>query len=1080
MSGVKVDPLPWDSATSKELYEELVRSELFDKAYHVASFPNSGKLKSEVHDLSLLQDLIAQPKVPPLVRARLLQWQATLALESGNTDEWLALSSETEGIFREEGHRGGLLSLELERLHQHPREKLPLDELEAATTKLKDAFRELGDWDSVKSCMRKLSEIAIHGGSDALLTALDAEYDEMRTHCMSTIDWNDKEEMMLRYWDFHKHHTSKLAKSFEELYDILAAGDMPLRAAMVAMNLHKLYQDVGDNLAAERWAEKMIENVGHGSLPTLYSLHPLIRRLDGTGPTGNSLPLDDEVAQLSQFLTERKEVSAEQVGRFERGQIINSIFYVQPLYSHRPFPEYKQLSNMCFAAIRGLMSRLTSEDLVVYSAKLSGQVGSLLFAEAAQTVPPPRELLVDCYNTYAEAIGMLESVEHRGDLELTGLYAGLGQAAQNLWSVASIAADYGTVLDPEFQEADEHFRASLLLAAKEEQMSAVQLAVARLHGLWFYGAKFTTISKADNDVVESSRNQCHVWLTRAKKFLEAERRDHSTLGRKSSAATGKQSTRATLAGTSLYKNAFKLAMLMASPRYLWGWVQDSKARSVSDLLALGTNIPETLREAIEKNPAARKLFEEEESIKKRLEASEGASAIVLHQQLDSLREVMAKDELADAVLALREGRPTTLEALKATAQMDAEPASIGAIIRTDTRLEKLGLHRAGPKRQVFFVDYGFHDDAGFVLVALGDEVSFYWTSVSLQEATEWKESWLAQQPPETPTSPGADGPEPYYPRLRDEEDAALALLSRLVKPLVTVSAPGDLLVLCPSESIHGIPLHAARTGPEDEGTVLIERNPVVYAASMTVTEQCMARAATRPPSPAAGGANTLLSAFRHPGAIRDMGARISAQFHRPLDVQAGERLERGALQAACAGSKTVLFFGHCDPGSRPVEQHLLLDDGGSQTRKLPLPADIFTVDDVFATRVTASLLTLVACGSAAQTVRPGDEPLGLLTALLCSWANSVVGTMWPVEARAGVAFAEAFYRRLAMLAEPRGPEDEEDGPRDDPARRRMIDLAVVLQETVVELKRSRRQGYNTENVVHWGAFTLNGAWLLDV
>ena len=174
------------------------------------------------------------------------------------------------------------------------------------------------------------------------------------------------------------------------------------------------------------------------------------------------------------------------------------------------------------------------------------------------------------------------------------------------------------------------------------------------------------------------------------------------------------------------------------------------------------------------------LFEEEAKIKTRLETAKGSSAILLHQELDNLRELMAGDELADAVLALREGRPTTLEALHVIAQLDAEPAASGAVIRSDTRLEKLGIQRAGLTRRVFFVDYGFHQDNGFMLITQDDDISFFWTNATAQEIGKWKETWLAHQP-ETPAPASSGDAESYYPLLRDEEEleAALELLSRI-------------------------------------------------------------------------------------------------------------------------------------------------------------------------------------------------------------------------------------------------------------------------------------------------------------
>jgi hypothetical protein len=323
-------------------------------------------------------------------------------------------------------------------------------------------------------------------------------------------------------------------------------------------------------------------------------------------------------------------------------------------------------------------------------------------------------------------------------------------------------------------------------------------------------------------------------------------------------------------GTKLYASAFGLAMMIGSPAYLWRWVQDSKARSASDLLALGVNIPETLRDAISKSPETKLLFDEEEKIKQRFDSSEGASVAMLYRQLESLRDRMEENDLADAVLALREGRPTTLEALHAAAQRDAEPASSGSLLRTDTRVEKLGLHRQGPPRRVFFVDYGFYIGNSFIVVTDGDGLDFLWLNVTLQEAAQWKADWLTDRRPESPVSPGEETTKRYDPELRDGEDAALDWLCRLAQPLLSFSDPGDLLVLCPSETLHGIPIHAAKVVTESgtgETMSLIERNPVVYTASMTITEQWYVKSVLIRPFPAVSGTCTAFheDALRIPG-----------------------------------------------------------------------------------------------------------------------------------------------------------------------------------------------------------------------
>jgi hypothetical protein len=370
--------------------------------------------------------------------------------------------------------------------------------------------------------------------------------------------------------------------------------------------------------------------------------------------------------------------------------------------------------------------------------------------------------------------------------------------------------------------------------------------------LWLSGLRFTIAAKgrydAEDEEIALAREQTHSYLEAGKQMLNLARRDSSTLS-KNTAVMGKQSARATVMGTKLYTSAFGLAMMMGSPEYLWRWVQDSKARSASDLLALGVNIPETLRDAISKSTETKLLFDEERKIKQRLESAEGASVAMLHQQLEGLRDRMEEDELADAVLALREGRPTTLEALHAAAQRDAEPASSGALLRTDTRVEKLGLHRQGPPRRVFFVDYGFYVGNSFIVVTDGDGLDFLWLNITPQQAAQWKADWLTdrQPDPESPVSPGEATTKRYDPELRDGEDAALDWMSRLAQPLLSFSNPGDLLVLCPSETLHGIPIHAARVSADGTGETmsLIERNPVVYTASMTITEQWYVRSTSQ-------------------------------------------------------------------------------------------------------------------------------------------------------------------------------------------------------------------------------------------
>jgi len=125
-------------------------------------------------------------------------------------------------------------------------------------------------------------------------------------------------------------------------------------------------------------------------------------------------------------------------------------------------------------------------------------------------------------------------------------------------------------------------------------------------------------------------------------------------------------------------------------------------------------------------------------------------------------------------------------------------------------------------------------------------------------------------------------------------------------------------------------------------------------------------------------------------------------------------------------------------------------------------------------KISASHVSLIACGSARQAIQPeGDEPLGVVTALLYAGATSVTGTMWPIGVGAGRDFSNRFY--TALKEAQTAAEDTsrvEDGDGD--GNMREIDLAVLLQTTARKMKRSPE----TSRPYSWAGFVLHGSWCL--
>jgi CHAT domain-containing protein len=110
---------------------------------------------------------------------------------------------------------------------------------------------------------------------------------------------------------------------------------------------------------------------------------------------------------------------------------------------------------------------------------------------------------------------------------------------------------------------------------------------------------------------------------------------------------------------------------------------------------------------------------------------------------------------------------------------------------------------------------------------------------------------------------------------------------------------------------------------------------------------------------------------------------------------------------------------------------------------------------MFHTNIKTSHFNLIACASATQQIAQGDEPLGIITALLCTGATSISGTMWEVQLGTGRDFIKYMYKDFC---------------RNDEGS--VVDLAVALQKTVKKLKRSP----DTREPFHWAPFVLHGSW----
>lgn len=462
----------------------------------------------------------------------------------------------------------------------------------------------------------------------------------------------------------------------------------------------------------------------------------------------------------------------------------------------------------------------------------------------------------------------------------------------------------------------------------------------------------------------------------------------------------------------IYRHALEVCLTDGLDEDLWSWIQRGKARSVSDLLGLATVTPSTIKSRIEADPSMKELFEKEVDLIRKLESADPLKRASIRGDLHVLRSQMREFKDLKNLMELREGNPILLHQLHALA-------------------ESPQLRRYG---SVVFADwFMFNGQVYLCSVKDQEQPSVHSCNMSQQEIEQWKATWI-------------DGLGGLYQDTFDDDDdeCCLRKLDNLIRPLQLISKPGDLIVCSASGVLHAIPLHALwiEQGP------LILRNHVIYCASQTTFAQCFHRAAETTPSK---GSRTVFAVYEEGpetsffpkeqqpvySSADTLGSTLQA------DVYSGLSAEISLFEAAIQESTLFHFHGHCLLGKANVaDQALVLGDGN------------ITVKDLFGLRLPHPHITLIACGSGSQGISAGDEPLGLVTALLCAGASSVLGTLWPTRSITGREFSALFYEQL-----------------DKANSHSLLDLADALRAAVLELREER----STRRPADWAAFVLHGS-----
>lgn len=503
--------------------------------------------------------------------------------------------------------------------------------------------------------------------------------------------------------------------------------------------------------------------------------------------------------------------------------------------------------------------------------------------------------------------------------------------------------------------------------------------------LLYMNAEVRVVPELGNNMAEAAIGH----LTLAEAHLDAVRRDFAA-GNTVEIQASKRALRQE--SIKIYELALDV-LLRRFPNWVeaWRWTQKFKARSLSDALTADV-APQHVEMA--RHPRSLALLNRESELIKRLQKAPAENRIALRQELQEIRDLMREDPCLADYLDLRAGGAVDLDDL---GTMATETACV-------------------------FLDWVVVGEWIWLIgVRPGEEPAARLLPLTASAVRKFIESRLNSFT--------------FRSTLRDDSED-LDFLNPLLAPLGVLTKSGEMLVLCPSGFLSGLPLHAL----EVEGVPLIERNPVVYTPSLSVLRHCLIRSSDQ------AELNSRPVLFGDPTSDRPAAAAFVQQLEKLMGLKAfrGAEVTREIFLRHADGASMIHYQGHAmhDRGDA-LSSYLELADNQKLTARELFDLQAFEVN----------LVTLAACESGVNVIEPGDEPLGLVPAFLTAGARSVLASLWKVEDKAAAACMRGFYDDLL-----------DSGIQ--------FDKAQALRAAVLAVRRQPQFAAP----YYWAPFCLYGAW----
>lgn len=243
---------------------------------------------------------------------------------------------------------------------------------------------------------------------------------------------------------------------------------------------------------------------------------------------------------------------------------------------------------------------------------------------------------------------------------------------------------------------------------------------------------------------------------------------------------------------------------------------------------------------------------------------------------------------------------------------------------------------------------------------------------------------------------------------QESDEAALRPAARrlyadvLAPALVPVAPSAKTLIIAADGPLHRMPFDALG----DAARVIDRWNVVMVPSASALVKR--SRQDTSVGQTLVVAASSSLPGLAPLAAAPAEAAAIRRRIGGGIDELTGAVATKAQLQAQGLERFAVLHFAShaIVDEERPLRSALMLaNDDGDDGR--------WTAEEIYRSKLTADLVVLSACSTAAGATAPGEGVMSLSRAFLYAGAGATIATLWDVPDAPGPVFADVLYRELA-------------------------------------------------------------------